>query len=62
MHHRPGLQRVVVPADTILDARSLAAAARKLCTPDLGALVENLIDELDTRMGDSDLEPETAEE
>lgn len=62
MHQRPGLRRVIVPANTILSARSLAAAGRKLCTFDLGNLIEKLIEELDARTGDSDLEPEILEE
>lgn len=62
MHQRSGLRRVIVPADTVLSARSLAAASRKLRTSDLGDLIEDLIEELDARTGNSDLEPELLEE
>ena len=52
---------VRVPGDLILTLRVLLRAARKLSTCEIHDAVDFFIDELNTRYGDPDLEPEPDE-
>jgi len=40
----------------------LAAICRKLATDELGKVIDDLIDELNMRSGNADMEPEPADE
>lgn len=53
--------RLRVPAEIVLTARALVGAGRKLADAELEAVIEGLIDELDARAGDPDLEPDDDE-
>ena len=50
------LKFVVVPSSVVLTPRTLLWAMRRLSTSEIGAAVEALINELDSRSGDSDFE------
>ena len=62
MLQRTGLQCLIIPTQTVLNARTLAGAGRKLTTSELCDLIEELIEELDVRAGDADFEFELFEE
>ena len=62
MHPQPRRASVRLPCDVVLTSRSLAAIGRKLATPEIGLLIDALIDELDARLGDPDYEPEIQED
>ena len=47
-----------VPSDMVVTVRSLAALATKFTAADLADLVDRLIDQLDAREPDADLEPD----
>lgn len=49
---------VRVPSDTVITARSLAGIARRFTATALAELVELMIDELDARVADPDMEPD----
>ena len=53
---------VRVPCKRTRTARTIASAALKLADSELDQLIEFLIEELDRRTGDPDLEPEPEEE
>lgn len=57
---RSGSRRagIRLPVDTQLTPRVLLAAAQRLATDEIGELVDALIDELNRRDGDADLEPD----
>jgi hypothetical protein len=53
---------IVVPTSLRLTSKVLADAALKLTTPDICYVMDRLVEGLDFRDGDPDLEPETLEE
>jgi hypothetical protein len=55
---RPHLKRVVIPSSVALTPAVLLGAMLKLTTGQIEKFVSVLIDELDVRAGDSDLEPD----
>jgi hypothetical protein len=60
-YSRKVIRCVRVPIGTSLNLRVLVGALRKLPTADIRDAVQALVDELDIRCGDPDLEPEPIE-
>ena len=54
-------KRVCIPPDVVLTPLVLLGATRKLATKVIESTVDALIEELDSRYGDPDLEPDPDE-
>ena len=52
------VERVVLPSSIVLSPRVLAGVIRKFSTAEIASMVQTLVDELDIRSGDPDLELE----
>jgi len=60
--HNRHLKSVSLPSYTVFSPSVLAAICRKLATDELGKVIDDLIDELNMRSGNADMEPEPADE